>query len=262
MADVIQKAYAIEVDVSDVSGGIGTDKPLRDPQKAVIRLTGPSTDITLKRGPISQEEYNTLPVSGAWPPFPGYTDLYKSQFFTAKNNALLAGGNYKLTIDADGDGQVDGETELIVPGAQVSNPSFHSRQPDSGFSLQWSSSGNPGSVYYTISTGKGFAGLDNYLAQTENLTSTSLAITPESLDDEGTIETGNYLLNFQAETFQYSDMQDYAIGKSKKKLVFFTLGAKEVHLILYSIGDFCHCEDDFADRPCTVEEVYADPLCQ
>lgn len=263
MADKVAKAFAIEVDISDVSGGFGTDRPLPNPQKATVKLIGPSSSITLAQGPISQSDYDSLPVSAAWPVMPGYTDPLKTQFTYAKNGALLAGGNYELQFDADGDGKPEGEADFIVPGAIISNPAFGSRQSANGFELQWSQSGSPKETSYTISTGRGFAGLDNYLANSETLPAANIAVTPEKLHDSGTIETGNYLLNFQLEPVpSASGLQDYMMGKSKEKTVFFMLNAREAHMVLYSFGDFCHCDDAFAEGPCTVDDIQADPLCQ
>lgn len=263
MADNFRKAFAMEVDVSDVSGGAADSKPLANPEKAVVKITGPSTGITLAPGQISQADYDSLPVSAAWPVMPGVTNPIQSQFTYAKNNALLPAGNYKLQLDADGDGKLDGEAAFVVPGAIVANPAFGSRQSDAGFSLQWSQAGSPKDMFYTISTGRGFAGLDNYLANSEQLPGTSMAITPEKLRDSGKIEPGNYLLNFQVDSIlPTSALQDYMMGKSKEKTVFYMLNVKEAHMVLYNIGNFCHCDDAFASKACTIDEIQADPLCQ
>ncbi|VVB99597.1 Uncharacterised protein [uncultured archaeon] len=254
LADDIQKAYAVEVDITNFSSG--SYQPLSAPEKAKITLTGPSGEIPLSLGPISQSDYGKLPVSAIWQVTPGFSDPMNTQFVYAKAGSLLPGGIYSLSVDADGDGTVDGASTLTVPGAAISTPTFGSRQSNTGYTLQWSQAGNPNNMTYTITTGRGFAGLDGYLANAEPLPSTSMAVPKDVLP-----ENGNYLLNFQVESGTLdSTFMDYSTGKAHR-LVFFPLTVKEAHLVLYNVGEFCHCDDAFATRSCTVEEIAADPLC-
>lgn len=261
--DELVDAYEIVFAVADVSGGADRSKPLANPEKARAKLAGPSGTITLKQGAITESDYSQLPNLMLWPAIPGYSDQSKTHFYYAKAGSLLAGGTYKLEFDADGDGTAEAEKELVVPGVKIANPAFGSKQSSGGFSITWEQVGKTQDFIYTISTGKGFAGLDSYLANAESVPGTSLAANAETIGYGGEIETGSYLLNFQLEGGELmgKDAQDYYVGKPEKETVFTSSLAKEFHLVLYNVGNFCHCDDAFLGRACTVDEINADPLC-
>src|SRR3989338_6980482 len=256
--DNITKSYGVVVDIFDLS--YGSSAPLKEPNKAVVKLIGPGNkEIKLTYNSISSDEYDKMPNIFKWS-FP-VQDGYNSAFAISSSYTYLSldtseklKGVYNLVIDVEGDGEIDAEKEILVPGAEITSPFFGSSQSANGFNIEWTQAGTPQDFHF-----KADLGWDIIVDEDETLTTTSVYVSPEVIDEPST-----KLLNFQIKSrFSDEDTQDYMAGSSSNKKVTFQLvGASEYFFLHFNVGEFCHCDDFFEHKgSCSVDEIDNDPLC-
>ena len=264
--DNITKSYGIAVEISDVSSGPGTNKPIKNPEKAAIKLISPDNkEMKLKYNSVSQADYDQMPALFKWIFFTSDTpDPIKSRYaYFNLNTSEKLKGVYKLVVDIEGDGEIDGEREIIVPGLVLTNPVYGSNQSTNGFDIQWNQAGKPQDFVFGITLG-----YDNLIPDDSSpITNTKFSVTPQMVyEDETSIEPGMQILNIQIEGGKDiidKDAEKYMMtGKSDKKVIFQLASVKEAVILHFKVGDFCHCDDLFEPKgSCSVDELDADPLC-
>jgi hypothetical protein len=266
--DNITKAYAMQFEVADVRGGMGSNKPLADASKAVLKLRGPNGELVLKPGTITEAEYEALPRSAAWPSVPDFADPMSSQFYFTEDEKLMPAGVYVLTVDVEGDGEVDGQAEITVPGARITNPTFGSVESTQGFDVKWTQAGKPKDFLYTYSQVSGKAGGANLGTKEVSVGAdgaVSIPVKPSDFyESDVEIEPGMYMLELQMDggaPIWNEDAQDYTYGRSQKKVVPYLMNVKEVYFVKFKVGEFCHCDDFFLPSACTITELQGDALC-
>ncbi len=262
--DNITKSYGVDVSISDVTGGAGTNKPLKNPEKAVVKLVSDKgKEMLLKYNAVSQQDYDKMPALFKWLFIVSDTpDLLASRFaYFDLNAAEKLRGTYKITVDVEGDGKVDGERDILVPGLTVTKPTYGSKESTNGFDVEWSQAGNPEDFLYDLSA-------NEPIYYDEQLSDTTVFIEPDMIEEESVaIEPGMFLLNLQVQTGPDDtidkDAKDYFLtGSSDKKVLFNIVSAKEAILLQFKVGDFCHCDNLFEPKgSCSVDELDADALC-
>jgi len=262
--DNITKSYGIAVEISDVSAGSGTNKALKNPEKAVVKLVGPNGKETLlKQNAVSQADYDLMPNLFKWVFITSDTpDPIKSRYAAFElNTKEKLKGVYKLVVDIEGDGKIDGERSITIPGLSITKPLYGSKEFIDGFDIEWSQAGSPDDFIYDLS-------VNDPIYYDEQLSDTSVFIEPNMFDEDAiTIEPGMYTVDINVltggEGIIDKDAQDYFMrGISDKKIIFQSVSAKETNLLHFKVGDFCHCDDLFEPKgSCSVDELDADQLC-